>query len=141
MGGSILISGGTVVDGTGAPLPAWMIEAWVPQSEAAETQADLPAPGLRRRVNDAGGTFCFRVPQPAPGEPAAFVTLFGLGLTRHFHTAVFLPEGATDAASPLLAAVPDSRRATLFAERVGEAHYRWIVRTQGERETVFLDYR
>ncbi len=139
--GSISIEG-TVEDGSGALLPAWLIEAWVPQAVASETQAGLPAPGLRRLMNGADGAFTFRVPLPVPGQPAAFITLFGLGLTRHFSTAVFLDaptgEGNGDG---LLEAVPAERRATLLAEKVGESRYRWTIRTQGDRETVFFEYR
>ena len=137
---------GTIEDGTGERLPAWLVEAWVPQAVAAERDAGLAAPGLRRLMNDERGAFSFRVHPPAAGQPAAFVTLFGLGLTRHQFTAVFLdaaPAGgeSDSAASGLLDAVPAERRATLVAERIDAGHYRWTIRTQGERETVFLDYR
>jgi protocatechuate 3,4-dioxygenase alpha subunit len=139
--GSILIEG-TVEDGSGASLPAWLLEAWVPQAVASETQAGLPAPGFRRLMSAAEGGFAFRVPPPAPGQPAAFITLFGLGLTRHFSTAVFL-EAPTDEGNGdgLIEAVPAERRATLLAEQAGESRYRWTIRTQGDRETVFFEYR
>jgi protocatechuate 3,4-dioxygenase alpha subunit len=133
--GDLWIEGG-VEDGTGAPLPAWLIEAWVPQAVEAEAAAGHPAPGFRRVPNGPGGRFGFRVPAPAPGQPAAFVTLFGLGLTRHHCTAVFLaPEG------DLLAAVPPERRATLVATSLGGGRHAWTLRTQGPDETVFFDYR
>ena len=127
---------GTVVDGAGEPNPAWLIEAWVPQAVEAETAAGMPAPGFRRVPNGPGGRFGFHVPQPAPGQPAAFVTLFGLGLTRHFCTAVFVGAGGE-----LLDAVPETRRSTLIAEPLGGGRYEWTIRTQGEAETVFFDYR
>ena len=135
---------GTIEDGSGERLPAWLVEAWVPQAVAAERDAGLAAPGFRRLMNDENGAFSFRVHPPAPGQPAAFVTLFGLGLTRHQFTAVFLDAapaegGAGD--SGLLDAVPVERRPTLIAERIDAGRYRWTIRTQGERETVFLDYR
>jgi protocatechuate 3,4-dioxygenase alpha subunit len=141
---------GRVEDGAGEALPAWLIEAWVPQAVAAETTAGLPAPGFRRVPNGPGGRFGFRVPPPAPGQPAAFVTLFGLGLTRHHCTAVFVrEEGAdtdtdTDASasgSDLLDAVPTGRRATLMATPLGGRRHAWTIRTQGPDETVFFDYR
>jgi len=139
--GAILIEG-SVEDGAGERLPAWLVEAWVPQAAQAESSAGLPAPGLRRLMSDAGGEFRFRVPAPAPGEPAAFVTLFGLGLTRHQFTAVFLQDAEGGAPpSPLLDAVPAERRATLLAQPAGDGRYRWSLRTQGEGETVFFDYQ
>ena len=114
----------------------------MPQAVAAESAAGLAAPGLRRLLHDDEGAFAFRVPPPAAGQPAAFVTLFGVGLTRHHFSAVFLDAAApADGAAGLLDAVPAGRRATLVAERVGAARYRWTIRTQGERETVFFDWR
>jgi protocatechuate 3,4-dioxygenase alpha subunit len=134
---------GTVEDGAGERLPAWLVEAWVPQAVAAERAAGLAAPGFRRLLDDDKGEFSFRVHPPAAGQPAAFVTLFGVGLTRHQFTAVFLDAASADGSggAGLLDAVPAERRATLIAERIGEARYRWTIRTQGERETVFFDYR
>ncbi|RYE70338.1 MAG: protocatechuate 3,4-dioxygenase [Oxalobacteraceae bacterium] len=139
--GALWIEGG-VEDGGGEALPAWLIEAWVPQAVAAETAAGLPAPGFRRLPNGPGGRFGFHVPPPAPGQPAAFVTLFGLGLTRHHCTAVFLREGeGADVAGELLDAVPAERRHTLIATPLGGGRHAWTVRTQGPDETVFFDYR
>jgi protocatechuate 3,4-dioxygenase alpha subunit len=142
--GALWIEGG-VEDGGGEPLPAWLIEAWVPQAVAAETAAGLSAPGFRRVPNGPGGRFGFRVPPPAPGQPAAFITLFGLGLTRHHCTAVFVRgeegEGDADVRSPLLDAVPAERRATLVATPLGGGRHAWTLRTQGPDETVFFDYR
>lgn len=127
---------GTVVDGAGEPIPAWLVEAWVPQAVEAETAAGMPAPGFRRLPNAPDGRFVFHVPRPAPGQPAAFVTLFGLGLTRHFCTAVFVGSDGD-----LLDAVPEARRQTLIARPLGDDRYEWTIRTQGEAETVFFDYR
>ena len=139
--GAIVIEG-TVEDGAGERLPAWLIEAWVPQAADAEARAGNATPGFRRLMSDARGAFSFRVPPPAPGQPAAFVTLFGLGLTRHQFTAVFLDAAPSEGGTPsLLDAVPADRRATLVAEPVGDGRYRWTLRTQGDDETVFLDYR
>lgn len=135
--GSIEIEG-SIEDGSGELLPAWLVEAWVPQ--AVEAESGAPAPGFRRRMNDARGRFVLRVPLPPAGQPAAYVTLFGLGLTRHLHTAVFL-DGALTRPSPILEAVPAERRATLIAAPVGEGRYLWKIRTQGDHETVFLEYR
>lgn len=134
--GEIVIEG-SVEDGTGERLPAWLIEAWVPQAVDADAQAGSAAPGLRRLADDASGRFALHVPAPPPGQPAAFVTLFGVGLTSHRFTAVFVDA----AGAPLLDAAPAGRRPTLVAERVADGRYRWTIRTHGERETVFFDYR
>ena len=133
--GTVLIEG-SVEDGAGERLPAWLVEAWVPQAVAAEAAAGHAAPGFRRLMSDARGGFALRVPPAETGQPAAYITLFGVGLTCHHFTAVFLDDAAV-----LLDAVPAERRATLVAERVAEGRYRWTIRTQGDRETVFLDWR
>ena len=116
-----------------------MIEAWVPAAVAAEEAAGLEGPGFRRCLEDDQATFSFRVPLPEAGQPAAFITLFGLGLTRHQHTAVFLELDGQRA--DLLEQVPLERRSTLLAEKVSDDRFRWTIRTQGERETVFFEYR
>jgi protocatechuate 3,4-dioxygenase alpha subunit len=114
----------------------------VPQAVEAEAAAGHPAPGFRRVPNGPGGRFGFRVPAPAPGQPAAFVTLFGLGLTRHHCTAVFVPGAdGTAPAGDLLDAVPSGRRHTLIATPLGGGRHAWTLRTQGPDETVFFDYR
>lgn len=133
---------GSVEDGADEKIPVWLIEAWVPQAVPAETAAGCAAPGFRRLMNNAQGTFSLHVPRPAAGQPAAFITVFGIGLSRHHGTAVFLSAEPVDGGGPsMLDAVPAERRATLVAERVAAARYRWTIRTQGERETVFFDYR
>ncbi len=132
--GAIVIEG-TLEDGTGEPLPAWLVEAWVPQAAAVEAEAGYATPGLRRMMGHGRDRFTFRVPRPDPGQPAAFITVFGVGLTRQHFTAVFLDEAST-----MLEAVSQERRATLLAEPVSDELYRWVIRTQGERETVFFSY-
>jgi protocatechuate 3,4-dioxygenase alpha subunit len=37
--------------------------------------------------------------------------------------------------------VPAARRATLLAARQPDGSYRWDIHMQGERETVFFDYK
>ena len=136
--GTIVVEG-TVEDGRGDPLPAWLIEAWVPQAVAGEAAARSATPGFRRLMSDASRRFEFRVPRPEAGQPAAFITLFGVGLTRHHFTVVFLEN--TAGVPSILDDVASERRSTLVAERMSDDRYRWIIRTQGDRETVFFDYR
>ena len=136
--GTIVVEG-TVEDGVGDPLPAWLVEAWVPHAVADEAAAGRATPGFRRLMSDRHGLFAFRVPRPEAGQPAAFVTLFGVGLTRHHFTVVFLEN--TAGVPSILDDVARERRSTLVAERMSDDRYRWIIRTQGDRETVFFDYR
>ena len=110
----------------------------MPQAVESDRVAGSPAPGFRRLMNDASGRFSLRVPLPAAGQPAAFITLCGVGLTRLFHTAVFL-----DASARQRAARCGSRRAARDAggAKSADGAYHWTIRTQGERETVFLEFR
>lgn len=45
-----------------------------------------------------------------------------------------------DVPDPLLGSLEPDRRATLLARADGKDAYRFDVRLQGERETVFLDF-
>jgi protocatechuate 3,4-dioxygenase, alpha subunit len=120
---------GQIFAGDGQPINDAMIEAWAPGALA------VPGlPSLLRTPSGAQGEFSLQLPPPAPGEPAAYITVFARGLLVHQFTAVFL---STD--SPLLAQVPMQRRATLLAQPEG-AHWRWDIHLQGTQETVFFDY-
>lgn len=126
---------GVLVDGAGVPVNDAMIEAWAPQAAAGEQGHALP--GFRRVPTDDDGAFQFQLPRPAPGQPAALVTIFARGLVLHQFTAVFLDD---DPAAPMLAQVPAERRATLIARPSGERSYTWNIALQGPGETVFFDY-
>ena len=143
-GPTVLVSG-SIFDGDGNPINDAQIEAWTPQAAAAEPGQMIP--GFRRAPSGEGGEFSMRVSlpaQPAQGEPAIYVTVFARGLVKHQFTAVFLEDDAGLAQSGILNQVPEARRATLLARRMGdgrgELSYRWDIRMQGEQETVFFDY-
>ena len=54
---------------------------------------------------------------------------------------VYLPgDAAALANDPLLASLPEDRRATLIAARGPDGSLLWDVRLQGEGETVFLEF-
>jgi protocatechuate 3,4-dioxygenase, alpha subunit len=131
---------GVLVDGDGVPVDDGQVEAWLPYAQALEADADMP--GFRRVATDARGEFRLRLsPAPrAPGEPAAYVTVFARGLTRHQFTVVYLDDDLGLADAALLAPVPAARRPTLIARRTADGHYRWEIRLQSDRETVFFDY-
>lgn len=112
---------GRVLDGAGEPIPDALVETWHP---------DRPA--FARAATDDGGAWEVRVP------PAPFVSVhvFARGLLRHLTTRIYLDPPDDD--DPVLALVPADRRATLLAERTDDG-YRFDIRIQGERETVFFD--
>ena len=64
--------------------------------------------------------------------------LFARGLLRHVFTRVYFAGDPALAGDPVLALVPEARRATLLAHPDGDA---WVfdLRLQGDRETVFFD--
>jgi protocatechuate 3,4-dioxygenase alpha subunit len=63
-------------------------------------------------------------------------------MLRQVYTRLYFSDEAGNAADPILALVPAERRGTLIAHKQpgsGAAVYRFDIRVQGERETVFFD--
>jgi len=132
---------GAMWDGQGQPVNDGWVEAWTPQAVGVE--GDRPLPGFRRQATGSQGEFTLVLslpPEPVPGEPLAWITLFGRGILKHQFSAVFLPDAPGLADSALLAQVPAARRDTLIAQRQPDGSYRWDIHLQGPRETVFLDF-
>ena len=111
---------GRVLDGAGEPIVDALVEAW---------HHDPPA--FARCPTDDDGRWHIVVP-PAPHYA---IHVLARGLLRHLTTRVYLEAPAGD---PVLANVPEDRRDTLLAERTGDG-YRFDIRLQGDRETVFFD--
>lgn len=79
-------------------------------------------------------------PDEAP-HVNVIVTMRGM-LLHTFTRIYFDDEAAANERDPVLASVPAERRSTLIARRepgAGAAVYRFDIRMQGERETVFFD--
>jgi protocatechuate 3,4-dioxygenase alpha subunit len=152
---------GSVVDGHGAVLPDAMLEIWQANASGryhspadARTELALEAAfaGFGRAATAADGTFRFRTIMPGrvpgPGNvlqaPHIAVGVFGRGLLKRLVTRIYFEGNAANAADPILALVPAGRRATLVAPRIAPREgmverYRFDVRLQGERETVFFE--
>jgi protocatechuate 3,4-dioxygenase alpha subunit len=111
---------GRVLDGGGEPVPDALIETW---------QADPPT--FARCATDDQG--CWHVVVP----PTHYLEVHVLarGLLRHLTTRIYLEPSEDD---PVLNLVPVERRDTLIAARTGNG-YRFDIRIQGDRETVFFD--
>ncbi|MBB3950238.1 protocatechuate 3,4-dioxygenase subunit alpha [Aureimonas jatrophae] len=158
--GERILVEGRVTDGAGAPVRDALVEIW--QADAAgfhpspaETrgQADPHFAGWGRQPLSAeDGSFRFetirpgRVPYPDGRLQAPHITVWivARGINVGLHTRLyFSDEEEANAADPLLNRIPEpDRRATLIAERSerdGLAAFRFDIRLQGERETVFLD--
>jgi protocatechuate 3,4-dioxygenase alpha subunit len=67
--------------------------------------------------------------------------VFARGMLRHLYTRIYFGDEKANTGDPVLALVPEDRRATLIAERdgSGNAVYKLDLRLQGGDETVFFD--
>ena len=69
------------------------------------------------------------------------VAVFARGMLRQVYTRLYFADENANGTDPILAAVPAHRRATLIAQRTGDGLpvYRFDIRLQGDRETVFFE--
>ena len=148
---------GSMLDGLGTPLRDAMIEIWqadaegiYPGRDARSLAADPHFAGWGRQACDpATGTWRFatvkpgRVPFRDGRLMAPHVTFWivARGISVGLHTRMYFPdEEAANAEDPVLGAIEHKVRIpTLIAGRIDEAEYRFDIRLQGERETVFFD--
>jgi protocatechuate 3,4-dioxygenase alpha subunit len=159
--GAIVISG-QVLDGAGAPVPDALVETWQADPNSRFDHPDDPrgakrpaVPGFRgfgRSATDADGNYRITTLRPGPlpctgggsEAPHVDVSVFARGLLDRVVTRIYFPDEAeANAADPVLASIADpSRRSTLIAVSdsggPGTA-FRFDIRLQGERETVFFD--
>jgi protocatechuate 3,4-dioxygenase, alpha subunit len=165
--GAITI-GGVVLDGAGEPVPDALIETWQAAPDGSFAHPDDPRGpgaawrpgagagsgfrGFGRCPTDAGGRYRIITLRPGalPGPggrteaPHIDVSVFARGLLDRVVTRIYFPdETAANAADPVLAAITaGDRRATLIAVTepgAGPGTFRFDIRLQGGRETVFLD--
>jgi protocatechuate 3,4-dioxygenase, alpha subunit len=165
--GAITISG-LVLDGAGEPVPDALIETWQAAPDGSFAHPDDPRGpgaawrpgagagsgfrGFGRCPTDAGGRYRIITLRPGalPGPggrteaPHIDVSVFARGLLDRVVTRIYFPdETAANAADPVLAAMTaGDRRATLIAVTepgAGPGTFRFDIRLQGGRETVFLD--
>ncbi|MCX5202828.1 protocatechuate 3,4-dioxygenase subunit alpha [Streptomyces sp. NBC_00237] len=146
---------GHVRDGNGAPMPDAVIETW----QAAPDGSLDGRPGTLRRdpvtggflgrngvdftgfgrvATDADGHWAVRTLAPPSSLPYLAVCVFARGLTHHLYTRAYFTD---DVREGPLADLPADRRATLLAVPEADGLRRFDIRVQGERETVFLEFR
>lgn len=154
-GEAIEIAGG-VRDGAGDPVPDAMIELW--QANAAgryrsidDRRDDVPIDphfvGFGRGSTDAAGIYRFRTIMPGrvpgPGNslqaPHLALSVFARGVLKRLATRLYFADAAGNAEDPILARVPEDRRATLIAERREDGVWWHDIVLSGAGETVFFD--
>ncbi len=149
---------GTVFDGDGKVVPDAMVEIWQANAhgkynspeDTQDKKIDPGFVGFGRCCTDKDGGFRFTTIKPGqvpgPGNtlqaPHIVVAVFMRGMLKHAYTRLyFSDEKAANDVDPILGRVEDTaRRGTLIAQRAsGKAEYRFDIRMQGDRETVFFD--
>jgi protocatechuate 3,4-dioxygenase alpha subunit len=146
---------GTVRDGAGAVVPDSLVEIW--QANAAGRYAhpadhqakpiDPNFSGYGRAPTDDDGRFVIetvmpgRVPGPDDTQQAPHLLLgiLARGILTRLVTRVYFDDEPSTQEDPILSLVPPERRATLIAQHTGNDRYRFDLRLQGDRETVFFD--
>jgi protocatechuate 3,4-dioxygenase alpha subunit len=139
---------GIIYDGAGDPVRDAMVEIWQADADGRFNSPDFFGWG-RAVSNFDTGLITFETIKPGvtpwrdgrPQAPHLQVLIFARGINIHLHTRLyFADEEKANAADPVLARVPASRRQTLIAERAADGgSYRFVIRLQGEAETVFFD--
>jgi protocatechuate 3,4-dioxygenase alpha subunit len=144
---------GTVTDGAGQPVPDALVETWQADPDGRFDHPDDPRGsvagfrGFGRCPTDGSGGWAIltRKPGPVPGPdgttqaPHVDLSVFARGLLDRVVTRLYFPdEVEANATDPVLAGIADpDDRATLIAEATGDG-YRFDIRLQGDRETVFF---
>jgi protocatechuate 3,4-dioxygenase alpha subunit len=137
--GAIRIEG-QVLDGQGQPVGDGLVETW--------QVGPGDARGFGRCATDEQGRYAIVTLKPVPLDagdgtvyaPHLAISLFARGLLKRLVTRIyFADEVAANAGDPLLRAIGDAAvRATLLAAP-SAGGYRFDIRLQGDRETVFFD--
>ncbi|MFI9576655.1 protocatechuate 3,4-dioxygenase subunit alpha [Microbispora rosea] len=133
--GAVTITG-LVLDGAGEPVPDALLELWTGEGDdrGALSRSGTGVSGFGRCGTAPDGSYRFRLAPPS--RPYAALLVFARGLLKPVRTRVYL----ADVPDPLLGSLDPAGRATLLARPEGQDVYRFDVRLQGERETVFLEF-
>ena len=150
---------GNLFDNNGAPLTDALIEIWQanalgryasPDDNRFDVAIDPNFIGFGRGSTDKSGGYRFRTIRPGrvpgPGNslqaPHIALGLIGPGILKRLTTRVYFADAAENADDPILALVPETRRATLIAQREAGSSdtYRLDIHFGGPRESVFFDF-
>ena len=148
---------GQVLDGEGTPIPDALLEFWQanahgrynhPADQRQDNLLDPDFKGFGRIGTGSSADASFQIDTVKPGAvgegqaPHINVVVLMRGMLTHAFTRIyFADEEGLNAADPVLAHVPAERRPTLLAkpDEASPGTYRFDIRMQGERETVFFD--
>ncbi|WP_111733150.1 protocatechuate 3,4-dioxygenase subunit alpha [Roseovarius amoyensis] len=150
---------GTVIDGTGSPVRDALIEVWQANADGIYAHPEHPGEveegfrGWGRAITDfETGLWAVDTVKPGPVAgrdgcmmaPHLNLWIVARGINVGLSTRLYFPDEAeANAADPVLGMIEwQARRETLIAsraEREGQPLYRFDIRLQGERETVFFD--
>jgi protocatechuate 3,4-dioxygenase alpha subunit len=145
---------GNVFDGEGKPIADAIIE--MAQADATgryvETLSQVRESGFRGFARVGTGTdtqarFVVDTVKPGKTDPGSAphidVIVLMRGMLLHAYTRLYFDDEAdANANDPVLALVPEARRATLIAKRepgTSNTIYRFDIHLQGPNETVFFD--
>jgi protocatechuate 3,4-dioxygenase alpha subunit len=136
---------GRVYDGAGRAIPDALLEFW----QADGNGRYYPDPraqymGFARVPTDADGAFGLRTVKPGrvaarSGQlqaPHVSVQIFMRGLLLPLPTRLYFPDEPSNDEDPVLALVPQARRATLIARASAAGVLEWDIHIQGEHEIV-----
>lgn len=131
---------GTVTDGAGEPVPDALVETWQADPKGEFEPSTTPVfRGFGRCPTDPSGRYAIHTLLPGAVDdeqaPHVDVSVLARGLLHRVVTRIYFADSGTD---PVLGSVPDHRRSTLIAVSTQDG-YRFDIRLQGERETVFFE--
>ena len=146
---------GRIYDGEGNVLRDAMVEAWQADAEGRYPHSADGRPVTSNAFRGFGrcatedGVFRFSTVKPGsvPGPggttqaPHINVGVFARGILKRLFTRIYFAGDPANASDPILALVPAERRETLIAkpDPSNPSLYRFDIRLQGDKETVFFD--
>jgi protocatechuate 3,4-dioxygenase alpha subunit len=146
---------GRLTDGAGQPVLDGLIEIWHADAEGRYRHPEDPRhasvdpafAGFGRVSTGVDGTFLFHTIRPGivsganeqRQAPHILVSVLARGIMTRCWTRMYFENDPLNATDPTLALVPAARRDTLLARTIGDGRYRFDIRLQGDKETVFFD--
>ncbi|WFE66407.1 protocatechuate 3,4-dioxygenase subunit alpha [Micromonospora sp. WMMD714] len=147
---------GRILDGTGTPVVDALVESWQADPDGRFDHPDDPRGawppalagfrGFGRSETDERGRYRLLTVRPGAlpaldggtEAPHLNLSILGRGLLHRLVTRLYFPdEPAANAVDPVLRGLDADRRATLLATTAPDG-FRFDIRLQGDRETVFF---